>query len=81
MGIILASVPWKFSLVYLDDVMIFSKTIKVNLKHIDAVLRLLREDGVSLRLERCLLLLGPRANHIAGEAGSIVQDLRGRQEF
>jgi hypothetical protein len=44
---------WKFVLVYIDDVIIFSKTFDQHVKDLTIVLRLLRNSGVTLSLAKC----------------------------
>ena len=53
MDIILSGVRWKSCIVYLDDVIIFSKNDDEHLKHLEEVFRLLRDAGVTLRLSKC----------------------------
>ena len=51
--ILLSGYRWKTCLVYLDDVIIFSKSIEEHLRHVDEVLEILRQAGMSLRLRKC----------------------------
>ena len=51
--IILSRVKWETALVYLDDVIIYSRTVSDHLKHVREVLRLLRDAGVSLKISKC----------------------------
>ena len=44
---------WQFVLVYIDDVIIFSKNINDHLRHLDTALGLLKESGVTLSLPKC----------------------------
>lgn len=53
MNTILACLRLQVPLVYLDDVIIFSKTTADHLEHFDAVLQLLLRAGVSIRLDKC----------------------------
>ena len=53
MDIILSRVRWKHCIVYLDDIIVFSDTRDDHLSHLDEVLRLLKEAGVTLRLAKC----------------------------
>ncbi len=51
--IILAGVKWKSCLVYLDDVIVFSRNIEEHFDHLQDVLRLLEQAGVTLKLKKC----------------------------
>ena len=53
LAIILFGVKWQSCLIYLDDVIVYSKTEKEHIGPVDHVLRLLREAGVTLRLPKC----------------------------
>jgi len=53
LAIILFGVKWQSCLIYLDDVIVYSKTEKEHVGHVDRVLRLLRGAGVTLRLPKC----------------------------
>ena len=53
LDIILARVKWQFALVYLDDVIIYSNSAREHFDHVEHVLTLLQEAGISLRLEKC----------------------------
>lgn len=44
---------WKTALVYLDDVIIYSRTVEEHLTHVRTVLDLLKEAGVTLKLRKC----------------------------
>ena len=52
LDIILSRVRWQICLVYLDDVIIFSRTHE-HAHHLDTVLSLLRTAGISLKLKKC----------------------------
>lgn len=52
---LLAGVKWKTVLVYLDDVIIFSKTAPEHLAHLEEVFSLLAKAGVSLKASKCFL--------------------------
>jgi hypothetical protein len=56
MNNLLQPVIHKFALVYLDDVIIYSRTIDEHIKHIQCVLNLLREGGLKIKLSKCLFL-------------------------
>ena len=51
--IILRGVRRQTCSIYLDDVIIFSKDAETHLRHINEVLRLLRQTGVTLKLGKC----------------------------
>jgi len=53
LDIILSGVKWQSCLIYLDDVIVYSKTEEEHVGHVDRVLRLLRDAGVTLRLPKC----------------------------
>ena len=44
---------WSFVLVYVDDVIIFSRTKEAHLEHLDQVFELLEQSGISLNLAKC----------------------------
>lgn len=46
----------KFAIVYLDDTMVFSKTIDDDMFHLKALLALLKDDGLTLKLRKCFFL-------------------------
>ena len=72
MTTILREAIGKFVLVYIDDVIIFSKTEDDHLRHIDETFALIRKSGMKLKLAKCcffqlsVLYLG----HIMSEEGS-----------
>ena len=43
----------KFVIVYLDDILIFSKTLEENMMHIHKVLEKLREEKLLINLKKC----------------------------
>ena len=53
LDIILSGVRWRTCLVYLDDVVVFSKDQESHLEHLDDVLALLEEAGIKLKLKKC----------------------------
>jgi len=53
LDIILSGVKWQSCLIYFDDDIVYSKTEEEHIGHVDHVLRLLREAGVTLRLPKC----------------------------
>eukprot|EP00170_Pyropia_yezoensis_P004723 contig_19176_g4737 len=52
---ILSGVQWKTCLVYLDDVIVFSRSHEEHLAHLEEVFELLSEAGVSLKATKCHL--------------------------
>ena len=50
---ILSALRWQTCLIYLDDVIVFSKDTKEHIAYVDQVLTLLRQAGVSLKLKKC----------------------------
>ena len=53
LDIIFFGVRWQICLVYLDDVIVFSRTHEEHAAHLDTVLGLLRPAGISLTLKKC----------------------------
>jgi len=53
LDIILSGVKWQSCLIFLDYVIVYSKTEEEHIGHVDHVLRLLREAGGTLRLPKC----------------------------
>jgi len=53
---ILSGVKRKTCLVYLDDVIVFSRTVEEHITHLDEVFGLLSRAGVSLKASKCFLL-------------------------
>lgn len=53
LDIILSGLKWQICLVYLDDVIVFSKSAEEHVRHLDVVLTRLRKAGVTLNLEKC----------------------------
>ena len=54
---ILAEYRWKFCLVFIDDILIFSRTFKEHLEHLRLVLAKLREHGLFAKLKKCKFLM------------------------
>jgi Reverse transcriptase (RNA-dependent DNA polymerase) len=50
---ILSGVRWQKCLCYLDDIIVFSSSMESHVEDLDKVLSLLRDAGVSLRLDKC----------------------------
>ena len=53
MDIILSEVRWESVIVYLDDVIIFSRTFEDHVKHLEVVLNKLHEAGATLKFSKC----------------------------
>ena len=51
--IILMKFRWKTCLVYLDDIIIFPKSIEEHIQYVDEILEKLRNAGMSLKLKHC----------------------------
>src|SRR5438045_9624737 len=51
---VLAPLGWNMALVYLDDVIIFSKTLQAHCQHLDAVLQCLGDAGLRLKPKKCV---------------------------
>lgn len=56
MGVIFDSVEWRFALVFLDDIVIFSKTPEEHIDHVWQVLTLVQFARNTLKLKECFLL-------------------------
>ena len=52
---VLAGLQWQICLVYIDDVIIFSKTFDEHLRHLSQVFRCLRQAGLKLKPKKCFL--------------------------
>ena len=57
MNTVLREENWQTCLIYLDDVLIFSKTFTEHLKRLDIVFSKLEESGIKLSPRKCQLLL------------------------
>ncbi len=51
--IILAGIKWKSCLVYLDNVIVFPRTLEQHFAHLREVLELLKQAGITLKLPKC----------------------------
>ena len=67
---VLAPFLWIFALVYIDDIVIFSKTFDDHLDHLDQVFKAVTETGITLATTKChfayqsLLLLGQKVSRL-----------------
>src|SRR5437667_11360300 len=50
---ILAKYLWFFILVYVDDIIVFSRSKEEHLHHLDRILQLLEDSGVTLSIAKC----------------------------
>jgi len=55
LDIILSGLRWQTCLVYLEDVIVFSRTVSDHIRHLREVLLLLEKAGVSLKPSKCHL--------------------------
>ena len=53
LDILLAGLRWRSCLVYLDDIIVFSKSVDEHFKHLGEILAILRKAGLSLKLKKC----------------------------
>lgn len=67
---ILALFLWTFTLVYIDDILIFSLTFKVHINHLDQVFQAIWKSEVTLAITKChfryqsVLLLGQEVSEL-----------------
>ena len=67
---VLAPFLWIFALVYIDDIVIFSKSFDDHLSHLDQVFKAVAETGITLATTKChfayqsLLLLGQKVSRL-----------------
>lgn len=84
--IIFRSVRWKISIVYLDDIIVFLRTIHEHMAHLKTVLTLLKDGGLALKLHKCFLpetgleylgyIVCPSCFHAASKTCNIVQAMK-----
>jgi hypothetical protein len=53
LDITLAGLTWKVCLVYLDDIIVYSRSREDHLEHLDAALLRIYRVGLSLNLKKC----------------------------
>ncbi|SJL16565.1 uncharacterized protein ARMOST_20091 [Armillaria ostoyae] len=67
---ILSPYLWIFMLVYIDDIVVYSKTFKEHITHLDKVLNVVEESGITLSPTKChffnssILLLGHKVSRL-----------------
>jgi len=71
MELVLAGLHWNICLVYLDDIIIYSRTVKEHLEHLRQVFGRLRTAGLKLKPSKCFLLRKSvhYLGHILSEGG------------
>lgn len=57
LDVALAQYKRKYCLFYIDDVVVFSKSIEAHIEHVDEVLTVLREACMSLKFKKCEFFL------------------------
>lgn len=50
---VLKGIPWAYALVYIDDILIYSKSFEEHLVHLDNVFERLREAKLTLKPAKC----------------------------
>lgn len=53
MEVIMSLVKWQSALVYLDDIVVFSRSLRNQINHVKQVLSILKDAGVTLKLMKC----------------------------
>src|SRR5260370_27727312 len=67
---ILAPFLWIFSLVYIDDIVVYSQSYEEHLMHLDQVLQAVKEAWITLSPKKChftytlIFLLGQKVSHL-----------------
>jgi hypothetical protein len=70
MNKVLAPLLWLFVLVYIDDIVVYSKTFEDHLQHLDKVLKAIIKANITLSPPKChigyqsLLLLGQKVSRL-----------------
>ena len=69
---ILAEFRWQFCIVYIDDVLIYSRSFSEHLQHIDAVFKCFKEAGVVIKPSKCVFASSEITylGHIINEHGT-----------
>jgi hypothetical protein len=55
MDFVLSGIQWQFSMVYLDDILVFSDGFNSHVKHLEEVFKRLRKFNLKLKLRKCFL--------------------------
>lgn len=53
MDVIPVSIKWQHVVVFIDDIVIMSMTPEYHIQHIEEVLRLLRDAGTPIKVNKC----------------------------
>ena len=53
LDVVLSRFKWKTCLVYIDDIIIFSKSVEEHIQHVDEILTALGNAGVTLKIKKC----------------------------
>ncbi|CAF4354949.1 unnamed protein product [Rotaria sp. Silwood2] len=53
MDLILGGLKWSCALVYLDDIIVYSPTFQLHLKHLESVLQHIQASGLILHISKC----------------------------
>jgi transposase InsO family protein len=71
MAAALDKVAWKICLIYLDDVLVWSRTVDEHLQRLQQIFELMREAGVRLKPQKCHFLMKRVSflGHVVSEAG------------
>ncbi|TFY75176.1 hypothetical protein EWM64_g8838 [Hericium alpestre] len=70
MGSILAPYLWIFCLVYIDDIVVYSKTYEDHIEHLDRILEAVEKSGITLSPSKChmfynsIILLGHKVSRL-----------------
>ena len=70
MNDVLAPYLWMFTLVYIDDIVVYSTTFEDHCEHLDKVFQAVKESGITLSPNKCnlgyqsLLLLGQKVSRL-----------------
>lgn len=87
MEALLSRFLWKFALVYIDDIIIYSRSVEEHLHHLDEVLTLLEGAGISLSLKKChfgyqsIRMLGHRISRLGVATSADKVDIIRRMAF
>ena len=66
MSMVLAGLSWVTCLVYLDDIIIFSRTVEEHLQRLTEVLQRLKEAGLKIKPSKCHLLCKSAVSGLCG---------------